>query len=192
MGKKIVLAAFCLGIIVMMYLFGSRLTRPTEPTISTIPTTSLEERICEKVVAQFGDCKKILLFDAKSNAVFAESSSGIIPVLTNKEFTDFKRFIYPEMNFQEFQEEKQERGAIDWRSKSSVQKNLSMIYGFAEDDAKTIVITSEGNIQPNRFFVRDHLWVWYVILQKDKVTLPVKVEVYDANGQMIYGGDEKE
>jgi hypothetical protein len=190
MIKKIVIAALCLGILVIIYLLTSRQTTPTKPTISTIPASSLEERICEKVTAQFGDCKKILLFDASSNLVFAESSSGIIPVLTNKGFTDFKKFIYPEMDFQEFKEEKEERRPIDWRAKNNVQKDFSLIYGFAEDEAKTIVINSEGNIQPNRFFVRDNLWVWYVTLQKDKVKLPVKITVYDADGQIILQGNE--
>jgi hypothetical protein len=190
MIKKIVIAAPCLGILVIIYLLTSRQTTPTKPTISAIPASSLEERICEKVTAQFGDCKKILLFDASSNLVFAESSSGIIPVLTNKEFTDFKKFIYPEMDFQEFKEEKVERGPLDWRAKNNVQKDFSIIYGFAEDEAKTIVINSEGNIQPNRFFFRDNLWVWYVTFQKDKVKLPVKITVYDADGQIILQGNE--
>ena len=151
----------------------------------------MEESICERVAAQFGDCKKILLFDTNPNLVFVETSSGILPVLTNKEFTQFKKFI-PIMDFQEFREEKVEKGPIDWRAKNNVQKDFSIIYGFAEDDAKTIVINSEGNIQPNRFFVRDNLWVWYVTFPKDKVQLPVKVTVYNANGQIIYGGNEKD
>jgi hypothetical protein len=196
MIKKIVIAALCLGIVVIIYLLTSRQHTPTKPTISAVPTSSLEERICEKVTARFGDCKKILLFDASSNLVFAESSSGIIPVLTNKGFTDFKKFIYPEMDFQEFKEEKEEkeereeREPIDWRAKNNIQKDFSVIYGFAEDEAKTIVINSEGNIQPNRFFVRDTLWVWYMTFQTDKVKLPVKVTVYDADGQIILQGNE--
>lgn len=201
MSKKILIAALCLVSIVLIYFLAFRPTNPTNPTsptsptkpaISDPPTTSLEERVCGKVSTQFGDCKKILLFDANSNLVFAESSSGIIPVLTNKEFTDFKKFIYPEMNFQEFKEEKEERGPIEWRAKNSAQKDFSIIYGFAEDEAKTIVINSEGNIQPNKFFVRDNLWVWYATFQKDKVKLPVDVTVYNADGQIIYGGHEQE
>jgi hypothetical protein len=184
MSKKIGLVALCLGIMVIIYFLFS------DPTSPNIPASSLEERICEKVTAQFGECKRILLFDADSNLVFAESSSGIIPVLTNKEFTDVKKFIYPEMNFQEFKEEKEETGPIDWRAKNNVQKDFSVIYGFAEDKAKTIVINSEGNIQPNRFFVRDNLWVWYMTFQKDKVKLPVKMTVYDADGQIIVQGNE--
>ncbi|MED1469223.1 hypothetical protein [Bacillus salipaludis] len=194
MRNKFLITALCLGIIVVIYFFASRPTSPTKPTISTspnVPGTSLEGRICEKVSVQFGDCERILLFDTNSNLVFVESSSGIIPVLTNKGFTDFKKFIYPMLDFQEFNEEKDENGPIDWRVKNNVQKNFSVIYGFARDDAKTIIINSEGNIQPNRFFVRDNLWVWYVTFQKDKVKLPVKVTVYDADGQIIFGGNEK-
>lgn len=190
MGKKILIAVLCLGFILTVYYFASRPTKPIRPSI---PAVSLEEGICERVSAQYGDCKRILLFDADSHVVFAESSLGIIPVLTNKDFTEFKKFIFPMMDFQEFNEEKVERGPIDWRAENKVQKNLSIIYGFAEDKAKTIVINSEGNIQPNRFLIRDHLWVWYVTFQKDQVKLPVEVTVYDANGQVIYGGgNEKE
>jgi hypothetical protein len=188
MSKNILIAALCIGIIVETYFLATRLISPTQPSISSnhlIPTVSLEKRICEKVSAQFGDCKKLLLYDTNSNLVFSESSSGIIPVLTNKEFTEFKKFIYPMLDFQEFKEEKEERGPIDWRVKNNVQKDLSIIYGFAEDKAKIIVINSEGNIQPNRFFVRDNLWVWYVTLHKEKAQLPVKVTVYDADGQII-------
>lgn len=192
MNKKIVMVALCIGIMVVIYFLASRPTNSTKPTDSAtpdIPTTSLEERICERVSAQFGDCKRILLFDAHSNLVFAESSSGIIPVLTNKEFTDFKKFITPMMDFQEFKEEAVERGPIDWRADNHVQKDFSIIYGFAHDDAKTIVINSEGNIQPNRFYVRENLWVWYATFQKEKVKLPVDVTVYDSDGQIIFGGD---
>ncbi|WP_026564902.1 hypothetical protein [Bacillus sp. UNC41MFS5] len=194
MRKKFFIAVLCLGLGAVIYFLSSRPTSPTKPAIPTklnIPSTSLEESICEKVTTQFGDCKKILLFDANSNLVFAESSSGIFPVLTNKEFTKFNKFIFPMMDFQEFKEENVERGPIDWRAKNNVQKDFSVIYGFAEDEAKTIVINSESNIQPNRFFVRDNLWVWYAAFQKDKVTLPVKVTVYNADGKIIFGGNKK-
>ncbi|MFP7299042.1 hypothetical protein [Neobacillus niacini] len=181
MKKYILIAVLCLVVVISVTFFLS-----STPTSPVIPTTSLEKSVCERVSTQFGDCKRILLYDSKSNVVFAESSSGIIPVLTNKEFTGFKKFIYPEMDFQEFSEERGDRGPIDWRANHKVQKDFSIIYGFAEDAAKTIVINSEGNIQPNRFFVRDNLWVWYVTFEKDKVTLPVEVTVYDAGGQIIH------
>lgn len=190
MGKKLIsLIVLCLGLIAVICFFAFR---SSEPNSYAIPSSSLEEKICERVTEQFGDCKQILLYDSNSRLVFAESSSGIIPVLTNQEFTDLKKFIYPMMDFQEFNEEKVERGLIDWRASKKVQKDFSIIYGFAEDDAKTIVINSEGNIQPNRFKVRENLWVWYAIFEKDEVKLPVEVTVYDADGQIISGGNEEE
>ena len=184
MGKKAIFIV--LSFIGIFFIFYFLTLRTSEPTNLEIPITSLEERICEKVTEQFGDCQRILLYDARSNLVFVESSSGIIPVLTNEEFTDFKKFIYPIMDFQEFSEEKVERGPIDWRADNDVQDDFSIIYGFAEDDAKTIVINSEGNVQPNRFFVRDNLWVWYATFEDD-VQLPVEVTVFDGEGQIIYG-----
>jgi hypothetical protein len=180
--KKIAVVLLSLALMVIIYFLA---LHPAKPVSLTIPAISLEERICDRVTAQFGDCKRILLFDADAHLVFAESSSGIIPVLTNKEFTDFKKLILPIMDFQEFNEEKVERGPIDWRAENKVQNDFSIIYGFAEDDAKTIVINSEGNLQPTRFFVRENLWVWYVTVQKDEVKLPVEVSVYDAKGEII-------
>lgn len=160
---------------------------PRKHDISVIngtPTTSLEETICKEISTQFDKCKRILLYDPDLSLVFVEGSSGIIPVLTNKDFTAFKQFIYPILDFQEFKEEKVERGLISWQVSENIQHNYSIIYGFAEDAVKTIVINSEGNIQPNRFFVKDNLWVWYVVVQKNHVQLPVEATVYD-EGQRI-------
>ncbi|WP_053362327.1 hypothetical protein [Bacillus sp. FJAT-27251] len=184
MNKKIVIAVLCAGFILIISYFAFR---PADPAGTRIPSASLEERVCKRVATQFGDCKRILLYDSDSKLVFAESSSGIIPVLTNKEFTDFEKFISPMMDFQEFKEEKEERGAVDWRADNQVEEDYSVLYGFAEDEAKTIIITSEGDVQPNRFFVRDNLWVWYAVFNKDEVELPVKVAVYDGKGKKIDG-----
>ncbi|WP_090236941.1 hypothetical protein [Fictibacillus solisalsi] len=192
MRKKWLFTVLCLGIIVVIYLFVSWPLSPDSPAPPDIPATSLEEQVCQRVAAQDGDCKGIRLFDADSHLVFAESSAGITPALTNNEFTEIKKFIYPMLNYQEFNEERGDRGPIIWQAKNKVQKKLSVIYGFAGNEAKTIVITSEGNVQPNRFFVRDNLWVWYVTFQKDSVKLPVKVTVYDAKGNIISKGDEEE
>lgn len=161
------------------------ISQSTMSSISSIPSISLEEDVCKEVAENFGDCKRILLFDVTSHLVFAETHLGIIPVMTNKDFTEFEKFVYPIMDFQEFKEEKNERGPIDWR----VDKKSSLIYGFAEDNAKTIVIKSEGGVQPNKIFVRDNLWVWYAPFQKDEVKLPVEITVYDGNGQIIMGGN---
>ncbi|WP_225228677.1 hypothetical protein [Bacillus sp. PS06] len=182
MVKKMVITVLLLAFIIGIYFFPAISTNHNN--ITTIPSTSLEKGICERVTEQFGDCK-ILLYDSTSHIVFAESSSGIVPVLTNKEFTAFKKIIYPILDFQEFAEEKVERGSIDWRAENNIQNDFSMIYGFAEDHAKTIVIDSENNIQPHRFLVREHLWVWYATFEKDEVKLPVEVTVYDAEGKKV-------
>ncbi|MBG9549264.1 hypothetical protein [Cytobacillus firmus] len=174
--KKSLLAALSLGLLfAVVYSLASHTEEPAKPAI---PAVSLEKSICERVSEQFGeDCQRILLFDPHSRLVFAETNSGIIPVLTNQEFTEFKKFIYPMMDFQEFSEEKTDRGPIDWRADKKSEKDFSIIFGFAEDDAKTIIINSEGNIQPSRFLVRDNLWVWYAVFEKDEIKLPVEVTV---------------
>ncbi|WP_147534271.1 hypothetical protein [Bacillus marasmi] len=202
MGKKVLIAVLCLGVVFVISFFvlrpnpspskpiSNNINNPTTSPPASIHSTSLEESICEKVSKQFGDCKRILLYDSDNKIVFAESSAGIIPVLTNEEFTNFKKFIFPMMDFQEFKEEKVERGPIDWRVNNIAQEGLSIIYGFAEDEAKTIMINSEGNIQPNRFFVRDNLSVWYAIIRSKNIKLPVEVTVYNHDGKMIYDGNE--
>ncbi|PLT31812.1 hypothetical protein [Peribacillus deserti] len=210
MSKKIVIASLWLGLAAVIYFLAARpsiLDKPASPTHSVspaaIPTTSLEQEICAEIEGKNEECKRIHLFDADSHLVFAEDSSGIIPVLTNKEFTEFKKFIYPGLNFQEFREEKEETGPIVWCVKNNVQKDFSLVYGFARDEAKTIVINSEGGIQPNRFFIRDDLagksgssgtgalWVWYAAFRKDKIKLPLQVTVYDAKGEIINGNEEE-
>ncbi|MBY0159364.1 hypothetical protein H0178_26865 [Cytobacillus firmus] len=186
--KKSLLAVLSLGLISgVIYFLASYTAEPAKPVI---PAVSLEKDICERVSEQFGeDCQRVLLFDPHSRLVFAETNSGIIPVLTNQEFTEFKKFIYPMMDFQEFSEEKGDRGAIDWRADNKSEKDFAILYGFAEDDAKTIIINSEGNIQPTRFLVRDNLWVWYAFFEKDEIKLPVEVTVYDADGHIVKGNE---
>lgn len=187
--KKLFIAVLCLAAAAggAVYFWS---TRPAEPDSFTAPVPSLEQAVCEKVTREAGDCKRIVLFDRDANLVFAETGTGILPVLTNEEFTAVKTFIFPMMDFAEFKEERGDRGPIDWRVAANIDHDLSMIYGFAEDEAKTIVINSEGNIQPNRFYLRDHLSVWYVLVKKEAVQLPIEVTVYDANGQKIADGTE--
>lgn len=200
MSKKILIALLSLGLIVLLYFLASR--PGSSPGSNSIPTTSLEEKICTKVAAQYGDCKKVILIDTDSNVAFAETGFGILPVLISKDHTEMVKMI-PGLDFQEFREEKEETGPITWRVENNVQKDFSIIYGFARDNAKTIIINSEGNIQPNKFFVRDDLagmsggsgtaalWVWYVT-SKDEMIKPADVTVYGADGHIIYGGSKEE
>ncbi len=201
MSKIILIAVLCLGLIVIFYF--STFRPSLSPASDSIPTTSLEEKICTKVAAQYGDCKKVILIDTDSNVAFAETEFGILPVLISKDHTEMVKMIYPVLDFQEFREEKEESGPITWKVENNVQKDFSMIYGFARDNAKTIIINSEGNIQPNKFFVRDDLagmsggsgtgalWVWYVT-SKDEMIKPAVVTVYGADGHIIYGRSKEE
>lgn len=184
MGKKSFIAALCIGLLFGLALF---IFQSMKPTTSPIPTTSLETNICEKIKAQFGDCKRILLVDTDSDLAFAETSSGIVPVWLNEELTDLKKVITPMMDFQEFKEERGDRGPIDWRA--NVDDDFSVIYGFAEDAAKTIVINNADNVQPNRFYVREDMYVWYATFH-EKVPLPVETTVFDEIGQILSGERE--
>ncbi|WP_066253933.1 hypothetical protein [Neobacillus drentensis] len=200
MSKKIIIALLCLGLIVVLYFSAFR--SGSRPDSNTIPTTSLEESICAKVEAQNEDCKKVILIDTVSNVAFVETEFGILPVLISKDHTKMVKMI-PGLDFQEFREEKEENGPITWRVENNVQKDFSIIYGFARDKAKTIIINSEGNIQPNKFYVRDDLagmsggsgtaalWVWY-ITSKDEMIKPADITVYGSDGHLIYGGSKEE
>lgn len=183
-SKKVILALLCAGLIAAIYFVASRPKQPVDSPGSSVPATSLEKEICEKLSAQNDSCKRFFLYDPDTRFVFVENSSGILPAFTNKEFTAFTKFIYPELNFQEFKEEASDRGPIIWQVNNKVQKNVSLIYGFATSEAKTIIINSEGNRQPHRVFVRDNLWAWYMVTS-NKVKLPVKATVYDENGKVI-------
>ncbi|WP_062232323.1 hypothetical protein [Fictibacillus sp. FJAT-27399] len=162
----------------------------------------MEDIICSKVSAKHMECKQIRLIDMNSNLAFVETEFGILPVLISKDHTEMVKMI-PGLDFQEFREEKEENGPITSRVGNDIQKDFSILYGFARDKAKTIIINSQDNIQPNKFFIRDDLagmnggpgtaplWFWYVT-SKDKIKLPVKSTVYDSNGHIIYGGNEEE
>jgi hypothetical protein len=197
LSKKILIGLLCLSLIAFIYFSASRPNPVSSPVPTPAPTpgsASLEEKICAKVSAQVGDCKKVILIDTNSNLAFVEVEWGIILVLISKDHTDIVKIISG-LDFQEFREEKEETGPITWQAKN-VQKYFSVIFGFARNNAKTIIINSEGDVQPNKFFVRDDsagmsggpgtaaLWVWY-ITSKDKVKLPLKVTVYDADGHDI-------
>jgi hypothetical protein len=200
MSKKILIALLCLGLIVVLYFSAS--LPGSSPGSNYIPTTSLEAAICAKVEAQNEDCKKVILIDTDSNVAFVETEFGILPVLISKDHTKMVKVI-PGLDFQEFREEKEENGPITWRVENNVEKDFSILYGFARDKAKTIIINSEGNIQPNRFYVRDDLagmsggsgtaalWVWY-ITSKDELIKPADITVYGADGHLIYGGSKEE
>jgi hypothetical protein len=190
MRNKFLVALLCLGLIAVVYF--SRSLPITAPSPAPSPgSISLEEKICAKVAAHYGDCKRVILMDTNSNLAFAESELGILPVLISRDHTEIVKLIHPLLYFQEFKEEKEERGPISWAVRNNVQKDFSVISGFATDEAKTIIINSVGDRQPNKFFVRDNLWVWY-ITSKDKIKLPLDVTVYDAKGHIISGGNEEE
>lgn len=64
-----------------------------------------------------------------------------------------------------------------------------MISGFANNDAKTILINSEDDIQPNRILIHDNLWLWYFTFNKAKLNMPIKT-AFDAKGHIIFGENE--
>lgn len=177
MRRKILVVLFWVGIAAVVYVSLSR------------PSPSMEEKVCAKLTAQYGqDCKKVIFIDGNLHLVFAEDDSGIMPVLMDKGFTEIIKLIHP-LDFQEYKEHNR---SIIWQADNKLQRDLSMIIGFASNDAKSIIINSEEGIQPNKFFVRDNLWFWYVTFNKNKITLPVDVTAYDEKGHIVYSSNEEE
>ncbi|MGV3464026.1 MAG: hypothetical protein ACO1OT_01875 [Heyndrickxia sp.] len=198
MMKKLLLALLGLGLIVLLYFTVLRpantpkkeTNTPEErnATIEESPTI-YEGKLCAQLSNQSDVPAKIEFIDVKSNLVFCKNDIGFMPVLTNKDFTDVKKAFHA-LDFQEFKEELVERGYITWQADSVPKENFSMLSGFATDKVKTLVINSEKNIQPNRFFIRDNLWFWYVTFPKAKVNMPIKVTSYDEKGNILTLEDE--
>ncbi|KRG16731.1 hypothetical protein ACA29_03765 [Lederbergia galactosidilytica] len=153
------------------------------------PAINGEEGICVQASKQFDAPSKARFVDASSNLVFCESESGVMPVLTNKEFTKVKN-TFRELDFQEFKEEKVERGLISWQVEEDPKEKFSMISGFANDEVKSIKLNSEAGIQPNRIYLREDLWLWYFIADKGKINMPVEVMAIDENGNIISEDNE--
>jgi len=154
-----------------------------------VSPTKFEDKFCAQLSSSSDVPAKIVFIDVKSKLVFCENNIGVMPVLANKEFTDFKRALGT-LDLQEFGEELVEKGYISYAVDSLPNENFSMISGFATDKVKTIVINSEGNIQPNRFIIGDNLWFWYATFHKEKVNMPPKVTSYDAKGHKLTDVDE--
>ncbi|MCJ7842512.1 hypothetical protein MUB24_16740 [Lederbergia sp. NSJ-179] len=146
--------------------------------------TNPEEEICALASKQFDLSSQLRFMDVSANIVFCESESGVMPVLTNKEFTKVKNAFH-ELDFQEFNEEKVERGLISWQADQFPNEKFAMISGFANDEVKAIIINSENSVQPNRFLIRDNLWFWYFTTEKEKVNMPIEVTAFDEEGHVI-------
>ncbi|KQL50524.1 hypothetical protein AN964_22975 [Heyndrickxia shackletonii] len=166
----------------------SSTTEKNNSAIEASPT-KYEDKFCAQLSGQSDVPAKIDFIDVKSNLVFCKNDLGVMPILTNKEFTDVKKAFHA-LNFAEFKEELVERGYITWQADNFPKEKFSMISGFATDKVKTIIINSEDNIQPNKFFIGDNVWFWYVTFHKDKVNMPIKVTSYDAKGHNLTDVDE--
>lgn len=154
------------------------------------PETSSEEEICVQASKQFDLSSQLRFMDVSANIAFCESESGVMPVLTNKEFTKVKNAFH-ELDFQEFNEEKVDRGLISWQADQAPKEKFAMISGFANDEIKSIIINSENNVQPNRFLIRDNLWFWYFTTEKEKVNMPIEVTAFDEEGHVIAGEEDE-
>lgn len=186
----LVLLLFAAGAV---YL-SDRMDTDAEPAAAPVPkpgSAALEDEIAEKVTAHYGEESKVIFIDTAANLAFIESKEGILPVLISDDHTKMVKMIHPIHSFQEWGEEQGERGPIGWRVENEVQKEFSVISGFAVNEAKTIILNSEGNQVPSKFRISEDLWVWYMT-SKEPISLPVKLTVYDGTGRVIKGGEAED
>ncbi|TQR20464.1 hypothetical protein [Psychrobacillus vulpis] len=77
--------------------------------------------------------------------------------------------------------------SLTWSGSISPPNGLPMLWGLATDNIKSIVITSENDIQPNKLKIQDNLWLWYAPINTDKLNMPIMMKAYDEKGNILYG-----
>ncbi|MGY3715911.1 hypothetical protein ACWE42_10340 [Sutcliffiella cohnii] len=76
-------------------------------------------------------------------------------------------------------------GAIfDWRGTESESEDHYILFGLASDEVKSIIIESEGSSQPNKIYIGDGVWLWYLELET-KMKLPIVIKALDENGNLL-------
>jgi hypothetical protein len=146
-------------------------------------TTALEEKVCNVISKQHGECRNVHFVDSHSHLVFYEGESGLMTVHTNNKFTEIKSV----MTTLDFNQLKEFPEPILWKAHYEPQEQFSMILGVSTSEVKTIMIVSEHDTQPNRIKIHDHLWIWYSIFDESELNKPIRINAYDEKGNLLYG-----
>lgn len=142
-------------------------------------SSTFEDNFCKDITELNLGCSDIYFIDHENHLVF---------------FSDGEKLMYAKID-EKWRMKDVGLGAIELNSIPGPQNDplfwqggQSIIFGLATNDVQTINIISETNRQPNKFKVNDR-WVWYLVLDNEKVNLPVIIEAFDQDGNLIYEKD---
>ncbi|WP_243299965.1 hypothetical protein [Bacillus litorisediminis] len=171
MKVKFFITIFTLGIMCTVYFvfFSS--------------SNSYSERLCNQIEKVDSECSDIYLVDSNSNIVFYKNESKLMFAQTNDDLTEIKT-ISGSLSLKWMFDSDE---PLLWSTIGGFQDGYSMIWGFASDVVKSIVITSENSIQPNKIKINDELWLWYQTINRDQINMPVTINAFDGEGNKIYG-----
>lgn len=171
MKKKAVVVFLSLGIILAFsYLF-------------LISDASFEDRICDKITEKDNGCFKVYHVDVDSKLIFYQNNAGLMYAMTNDDLTK----VTSVNGHLDFNWEMETDEPLVWRGSENPQDEFSMIWGFANNKVKNIIIKSEEDQQPNKIKIRENVWLWYLDFKDSHLNMPIMITAYDENGNILYG-----
>ena len=147
------------------------------------PTSQrFEDKLCNQIAKLDSACSKVFYVDNQSNLVIYRNDSYLMLAKMNESLSkvedlaggvDLQSFL----NASDF---------LIWKGNEYSSGESPMISGLARYDVKSIIIESEDNIQPNKIYVGDGIWFWYVeLIDSEKLNLPITIKAYDKNGEQL-------
>lgn len=141
---------------------------------------SVQEKICNAIKkAEFG-CEKVLHIDLQTNLVFYQNDTNLMFAIVDDTIQK-GRHVRGFINLEGFKN----AGAIfDWQGTESESEDHYILYGLASDEVKSIIIESEGSSQPNKIYIGEGIWLWYLELET-KMNLPIAIKALDESGNVL-------
>lgn len=141
---------------------------------------SVQEKICKVLKkADFG-CEEVFHIDLQTNLVFYQNDTNLMFAMIEDTINKV-RHVSGFINLDGFKN----AGAIfDWHGTESESEDHYILYGLASDEVKSIIIESEGNTQPNKIYIGEGIWLWYLVLES-KMKMPIIIKALDENGNLL-------
>ena len=146
------------------------------------PAQSFDDTLCNRIAKLDSACSKVFYVDYQSNLVIYQNDSYIRLAKMNESFSKVEELaggfnLHTFLNTADF---------LNWTGNEYSSGEPPVISGLAKYDVKSIIIESEGNIQPNKIYVGDGIWLWYVeLIDSEKLNLPILIKAYDKNGEQL-------
>ena len=146
------------------------------------PAQSFEDTLCNRIVKLDSACSKVFYVDNQSNLVIYQNDSYIRVAKMNESLSKVEELaggfnLHTFLNAGDF---------LNWSGNEYSSGEPPVISGLARYDVKSIIIESEGNIQPNKIYVGDGIWFWYVeLIDSEKMNLPITIKAYDEKGEQL-------